>query len=325
MAMLVLGSALSAIGQTLPRTAQSSSSNNGGDAAIRGRIVLPGGGFLSEGVRISLQTIRGTDSTIYTDNTGAFQFTRLTPGRYQVVIEPDSRRFEVLTESVELTRGSVALLNIALKEKPELGKLKGSTISVAELDPRVPAKARKEFERASELNREAKTDEAIEHLRKAIALYPRYLVAHNDLGAQLLDLGRLDQAEEELRTAIGIDPTAFNPALNLGIVLTKKHQWQPAKEVLSKAVSLQSQSPAARLYLGLALEGASDFDQAQKEFVAAYDLGGNEYVVALFHLGQIYMNRGDRDLARESFRRYLKEAPNASNYDQVRKLIAMLE
>jgi tetratricopeptide (TPR) repeat protein len=141
----------------------------------------------------------------------------------------------------------------------------------------------------------------------------------------LLDLGRLDQAEEELRTAVAIDPAAFNPILNLGIVLTKKGEWQQAKETLQKGTSLQPQSAAARLYLGLALAGASDFDQAQKEFTAAYEIGGSEYVIALFHLGQLYMQRGDRDLAREVFQRYLKEAPNARNLDQVRKLIAMLE
>jgi tetratricopeptide (TPR) repeat protein len=299
--------------------------NTNGESAIRGRVVLPGGGFLSEGVRISLQTIRGTDSTVYTDSTGAFQFTRLTPGRYQVVVEADSRRFEVSTESIEVTRGTVALLNISLKERKDAGSLKARTISVAEMDPKVPSKARSEFERASALNQAGKADEAIDHLRKAIALYPRYLVAHNDLGALLLDLGRLDQAEVELRTAVAIDSAAFNPILNLGIVLTKKGQWQPALEILQKGISLQPRSAAARLYLGLALQGTSDFEQAQKEFTAAYEIGGSEFAIALFHLGQIYMQRGDRDLAREFFQRYLKEAPNASNLDQVRRLLAKLE
>jgi tetratricopeptide (TPR) repeat protein len=299
--------------------------NTAGDAAIRGRVLLPGGGFLSEGVRISLQTIRGTDSTVYTDSTGAFQFTRLTPGRYQVVVEADQRRFEILTESVELTRGTVALLNISLKERKEDGKLRAGIISVAEMDSNVPSKARSEFERASALTREGKVDEAIDHLRKAVALYPHYLAAHNDLGALLLDLNRLDQAEEELRTALAIDQTAFNPILNLGIVLTKKAEWQRAKETLQKGISLQPRSAAARLYLGLASEGTSDFDQAQKEFAAAYEIGGSEFAIALFHLGQLYLRRGDRDLARETFERYLKEAPKAPNLDQVRRLIATLE
>ena len=321
--MLILFCSVSGTAQV--RVAPPNNANTSSEAAIRGRVILPGGGFLSEGVRISLQTIRGTDSTVYTDSTGAFQFTRLTPGRYQVIVEADSRRFEVSSESIEVTRGTVALLNISLKERKEAGSLKARTISVAEMDPKVPSKARSEFERASALNQEGKADEAIDHLRKAIALYPRYLVAHNDLGALLLDLERLDQAEVELRTAMAIDPAAFNPILNLGIVLTKKGQWQPALEILQKGISLQPRSATARLYLGLALQGTSDFEQAQKEFTAAYEIGGSEFAIALFHLGQLYMRRGDRDLAREFFQRYLKEAPNAPNLDQVRRLLAMLE
>ena len=150
-------------------------------------------------------------------------------------------------------------------------------------------------------------------------------MAHNDLGAQLLELGRLDEAEAELRAALNIDHAAFNPTLNLGIVLVKKHEFEPARELLDRAVSLRPESSAGRLYLGLALLATSDFARAEKELRAAYDQGGHQYAVALFHLGQLYMDRGERKLAREYFERYLREAPNATNLDQVRTLIAMLQ
>jgi tetratricopeptide (TPR) repeat protein len=94
---------------------------------------------------------------------------------------------------------------------------------------------------------------------------------------------------------------------------------------LDKAISLQAQSPAARLYIGLALSGTSESARARKEFQAAYDLGGGQYAIALFYLGQLYMAGGDRKQALLYFQRYLREAPNANNLDQVRKLIAILE
>lgn len=320
--------ALLAISCSLPMSGRGQStadSSTGG--VIRGRVVLPNGGFLSEGIRITLQTIRGVDSSVYTDNTGRFEFTRLAQGKYQVVAEADKERFEVGTETVEIVggRNPTSVVTIVLKEKVQPGRPKAAAISATELDTNVPSKARKEFERASALSREGKDEEAIEHLRKAISLYPQYLMAHNDLGAELLDLGRLDAAEEELRIAVRIDPAAFNPTLNLGIVLVKKQQFLPARDTLAKAISLQAQSPAAHLYSGLALVGTSELARAEKAFQAAYELGGSEYAVALFHLGQLYMNRGDRQLARQHFQRYVQEAPNASNLDQVRKLIAMLE
>lgn len=322
MALLVLGCAVS---RSVQAQISSSTADRSSGGSIRGRVVLPSGGFLSEGVKISLSTIRGVEASVYTDNSGKFEFTRLVPGHYQISAEADRERFEIATESIEVVRNQPVFLNLVLKEKAQASRPKAGALSATELDANIPEKARKEFERASSLNREGKSEEAIAHLRKAIEFYPRYLMAYNDLGAQLLDLGRLDDAEAALRHALSIDAGAFNPTLNLGILLLKKGQLAEARTILEKAVSLQAQSPAARLYNGLALVATSEIDRAEKEFATAYDLGGHEFAVALFHLGQIYMDRGDRNRAREFFQHYLREAPNASNSVQVRKLIAMLE
>jgi tetratricopeptide (TPR) repeat protein len=322
MVLMVLGSQAS---PSLHAQIASSPTDNSSGASIRGRVALPNGDSLNERVRIGLSTIRGVEASVYTDNNGRFEFPRLAPGHYEVSVDADRERFEIVTESIELVRNQPVFLNLILKEKEQAGRPKAAALSATELDSNIPAKARKEFERASSLSREGKAEESIAHLRKAIEFYPRYLMAYNDLGAQLLDLGKLADAEEALRRALSIDLAAFNPTLNLGILLFKKHQFVEARTLLEKAVSLQAQSPAARLYHGLTLAATSEMDRAEKEFATAYDLGGHDYAVALFHLGQLYMDRGDRNRAREFFQSYLREAPNASNSAQVRKLIAMLE
>jgi tetratricopeptide (TPR) repeat protein len=322
--LIVFACAISAGAQN-PRQPNRSTSPENSGGTIRGKVVLPGGGFVSQSIRISLQTVRGTDSTVFTDNTGTFEFTRLNPGRYQVVVDADPRLYETSAESIELVRGMVAVLNIALKEKGKTGQPKAGAVSAAELDSNVPPKARKEFDKASEASKNGKAEEAITHLRNAIAIYPQYLMAHNDLGAQLLELNRLDDAEKELRSALDIDPAAFNPTLNLGIVLIKKHEIQSAIAVLEKATSMQSQSPAARFFYGMALSGASESERAEKEFIAAYTLGGDQYAEALFYLGRIYLDRGDRTAARQNLERFLRVAPKAGNSAEARKLIAMLE
>lgn len=324
--LLFFGSAVTASAQQQPRQpTPPPATNNFSSGTIRGRVLLPSGGFLTESVRISLQTVRGTDSTIFTDNTGRFEFTRLAFGRYQIVVDADPKLYENATESVEIARGMPALVNIVLKEKGAEGRPAATAVSAAELDSRVPAKARKEFDRATDASRNGKAEEAITHLRNAIAIYPRYLMAHNDLGAQLLELGRLDEAEKEVRLALDIDPAAFNPTLNLGIILIRSREIQQAITVLEKAVSMQSQSPAARLFYGMALMSGPEPERAEKEFLAAYNLGGTQYAEALFYLGRLYMDRGDRTLARQYLERYVREAPKADNLDQVRKLISMLE
>src|SRR6266478_723732 len=218
-----------------------SASAQGGSISGSGR--LPSGAALNERARVVLQTDRGIRSNVYTDNRGRFQFDRLTPDLYEVVIEADGDRFEIAKVSVEVFPGSPVMINVNLKEKKPRGSANaGKVISTGELDTAIPAPAKKEFDRASDASKSGKADDAIAHFRKAVALYPQYVMAHNDLGAELLE------AIAELKTALDLQPY----------------------------------SPAARLYHGLALAGSNALDDAERELKTAHELGGPTYAVALF-------------------------------------------
>jgi tetratricopeptide (TPR) repeat protein len=103
-----------------------------------------------------------------------------------------------------------------------------------------------------------------------------------------------------------------------------QHNFAEAQSVLNQALTLNSSFPSALLYCALAETGVGDLDSAEKHMKAAYLLGGASYSIALFHLGELYMNRGERELALQAFEAYLRDSPAAPNADQVRKLISML-
>ena len=296
--------------------------------SIRGRVLLPGGDFVNSNVKVTLQTSRGTVAVIYSDTQGQFEFDELRPGNYQVEVDPTDQQFELSTESVQVYKGMPSVVSLTLKEKKASERKPNAaakTVSALELGREIPSSARKEFDKASKASREGKTDEAVFHLRRAIILYPNFVMAHNDLGAQLLEQGKLDEAAEELRTATTLDGNSFNPALNLGIVLVQQHKFSEAAETLEKALSIEPGSPAARLYSGIALMALGKFEASEKDLKTAYELGGAPFAVANFHLGQLYWNKGNKALALKSFQFYLADVPNAANADQVRKMIAMLQ
>jgi tetratricopeptide (TPR) repeat protein len=310
---------------TRPQT-ESGRDDKTGKGSIRGRIVQPGGVFVNESVKVTLLTLNGPQSTVYSDNQGWFEFPDLLPGNYEVQAETSGMQFQTISQSIQVYRGAPSIVTISLADKNARTKSTDgrSTVSVGELGANVPKKARKEFELASQAAQALRSDDAVAHLRKAISIYPDFVMARNDLGAQLLAQGKLEEAADELRQASSIDPKAFNPKLNLGIVLAQEHQFSEAAEVLARAVSLDPQSAAARLYSGLAQMGLGNLGEAETHLKAAYNLGGASYSLALFHLGQVYMNTGDRERARQAFEGYLHDSPAAANADQVRKLIAML-
>jgi tetratricopeptide (TPR) repeat protein len=295
--------------------------------SIRGRVAMPNGAPLAAAVKVSVTLSRGTQTFFYTDQQGQFEVASLRPGFYTLEVETGSEHYEVRPERVEVYREGMTTVTLLFREKgkaPEGDRPAGRTVSAGELHANVPAKARKEFERAGKAAGEGKAQEAVEALRRAIQIHPGYMMAHNDLGTLLLGLGKLDEAADSLRTAAGLDPNAFSPQLNLGIVLVHQQKFAEAAAALDRALSLDGSSAAARLYAGQAFAALGETERAVRELKAAYHTGGAKYASALFHLGQLHMREGNSELARQAFEAYLKEAPGAANAEQVRRLMGML-
>ncbi|MDQ3819746.1 MAG: tetratricopeptide repeat protein [Acidobacteriota bacterium] len=330
MACTVSVAAQSGSGGTRPpgtTTSTTTSAAESSQGSIRGRVVLGDGTPFAQSIRITVMSLRGTQDVVFTDSQGLFDIRGLTSGEYTVEAEGDRLKYDVSSERVQVYKGAPSIVTIILREKAADVKSRpgNGVISVGEMDKDVPADARKEFERASHLSKDGKNSEAIDHLKKAIDIYPNFMMAHNDLGAQFLERGDLDEATAELRRAIEIDAKAFNPYLNLGIVFLRQQRFAEAADTLRKALSLESNSPAAKLYLGLALKGMDELDEAERELKAAYNLGGAAYAAALFHLGEVYMDKGERELARQALETFLHDAPTAPNAAQARKLIGQLQ
>jgi len=92
-------------------------------------------------------------------------------------------------------------------------------------------------------NQQARFDEALLTLEKAVAIAPRNIRAHEVLGKTFLNLNRLPDAQRELETAISIDPD--EPALHylLGQVYRKQGQLQKAKSEMDRFQSLKAKGP----------------------------------------------------------------------------------
>src|SRR2546423_14407114 len=85
--------------------------------SIRGRVILPDGNYVNTNVRVTLQTLRETINTIFTDSQGQFEFSDLIPGNYQVQADPtDRNNFDVTTEFVQVFRGVPSILSLTLKK-----------------------------------------------------------------------------------------------------------------------------------------------------------------------------------------------------------------
>src|SRR5439155_8869402 len=101
-----------------------------------------------------LKVMRGDQATVYTDQQGRFELRNLSAGDYTIEVEADrNSRFDNATERVTVTRSAPTFVTIALREKQVEGRaVSDKTVSVAMLDQKVPAAAKREFEKAARLS-----------------------------------------------------------------------------------------------------------------------------------------------------------------------------
>jgi len=291
--------------------------------SISGRVYLPSGKPAAIRFKVSVSSMQNTGTMIHTDSNGEFTFLNLPESTYVVEVIGDTKRFEIASEQVIVVRGGKSNVTIYLKERSEAGAAKpvGEVVSAAELSQPVPAPAKKEFDMASRLLKEGRRDEAIEHFKQALVIFPEYLMARNDLGVQYLKMKQLDAAAEQLGMAIEINSKVFNPRLNLGIVLLEQNKYSEAAEQLSEAIAINSSQPAPRLYLGVAHLRMDDLDAAEEELSKAINLGDANYALAHYYMAQVHMKRGDREKAIAELKTYIEMSPQGDEAASARAML----
>lgn len=314
---------LSAQAQDVEPKYKTADTNN---AVIRGRVTLPSG-FAAEGyARITLRNQQSILSTLYTNNSGEFQIRNLSEGIYFVQAEVSQGNFEPVMKKVELGRGLMVDLLLELREKkdPTVSHLR-KVVSAAELRQAVPASAKKQYEVGLKFVSKGNFQQAATHFQEALSIYPEYLAARNDLGAQYLKLKQLDEAEKHFEIVLGNDPKNFNAKFNMGLVRVERRNYVEAIALLNQAVAIDSTRPVARLWIGIAKLELGDLEIAEAELTRALIMGRDECVAAHYHLARIYLNRGDLTEAARSVQAYVQMAPRGEFIKEAKELKHQIE
>ncbi|HYW69927.1 MAG TPA: tetratricopeptide repeat protein [Pyrinomonadaceae bacterium] len=336
----------------LPSSARSQGSGRdvtgtGGNHVIVGKIYFPSGRKAEGTIQIKLQTYGAGELSTLADSGGSFTFTSLSPGNYTVVVNAGDD-YEIAREAVTIDSdlslprsgtpinpGSRAYTVMVTLQTKANNHAKASVVNAALAE--VPPDARTLYEKAVELAKTNDSLKAIENLKSALSLFPKFPLALNELGVQYLKIGQASNAVEPLKSATALSPDAAAPKLNLGIALLEINQYRDAEAQLRGAVRIAS-TPTTHMYLGLALYHLKNNVEAEKELKAAIDLSDNKLPIAHYYLGGLYWKMGealnpdldhDRQLlyyrrAADELETYLRLTPNAPDTERVRGTIRQL-
>lgn len=282
------------------------------------QLFLPGGERPSRELRLQLTRDDGRIETVFTDSKGKFQFTGDLNGihDYEVRIEGDGRTFDTTTTTLRFLRGQISYVPVFLNPHKGPPLPPNEVVDASGVDNDVPAAARAAYERAMKAVGDGRAEDALSELKGAVAAYPKYARALNDLGVLYLKLDRLDEAAETLARAAKINRHFYYPRLNLGVVLNRQGKYAEAADVLGK---LYGESPS---FAGLsatyadALVGAGQAAKAKKvltDALAAPDLGGALKVEAHYKLGMLLTREEDYAGGAAELEKAVKLDPAAAN------------
>lgn len=173
--------------------------------------------------------------------------------------------------------------------------------SVSPLDMEAPRKAVQEFKHARSLIKQQNSKDAVKFLERAIAIYPKFVSAHNALGLAYLDQHD-SRARAEFETAAKLDDQFPGSYMNLGILDLLVDDFAGADSNLHQAAFLRPNDPKILAALAFAQNGDQKYLECLRtvERVHVFDHRGManvHYIGAAAALALQDLDAAERELA----------------------------
>ncbi len=116
--------------------------------------------------------------------------------------------------------------------------LRNLSSSFCKLDRKAPNSARREYDKGTRFLIQKNYNGAVEHLTKAVSIYPSFVTAHNALGSAYLSLNQNGQAQTEFSQAVALDSHLPYSYLNLGWAQLALRNFASAQDSMQQAAKL---------------------------------------------------------------------------------------
>jgi tetratricopeptide (TPR) repeat protein len=263
----------------------------------------------------------------YTNDAGMVQFNNVEVADYHVVIsgegivETDSGMFEV-----DNRRGS-QYLYVSVKRTADASQANanwpGSAL-VAAVDLNIPASAAKQFDKATALMAKQEWKKAVARLRQALALYPRYAGAYNNLGVAYANLGDRASERAALQKAVDVNDH-FAPAyVNLARMAIVDRDFPTAETLLNRASAIDPSDLQTLLLLSNVELLNKHYELAIANCRKMHSSSQTPHALVHYIAARAYEHEGRPLEAAAEFRTFLQEEPSGERAEAVRKELASL-
>jgi tetratricopeptide (TPR) repeat protein len=166
--------------------------------------------------------------------------------------------------------------------------------------------------------------DALEHLEKAVALYPDFYEAHFLLGTTYLAEQKLKEAERALKRVLELKPSDAAALFALGEVYRREKRYKEAEEALEAGLKQDENSWQGYFTLGRVYWETGDFKRAAGPIGHTLQLKP-DFAEAHLIAGNILLKLDAPNRALVEYEEYLRLAPKGEFADQTRQLIQKLK
>jgi tetratricopeptide (TPR) repeat protein len=283
------------------------------------------------GANLLVRLMQGSSSTpeatTYTNDTGQADFRNVPLGMYHVSISgdgieaTDSELFEV--DARKATQSEYVTVRQTQGADAKTENSKSGTVSASAL--KVPAKARQELDKASEAISRQEWSKAAELLNKAIAIYPEYAAAYNNLGVVYAGMSDLVHEQQALEKAVSLDERFAAARQNLVKVYLRQKAYPQAETLLGKGLSIDPNNGQYLMLMADVQYVQGHYDAAIATAQKVHALPNDHPATAHYIAAKAYERENRPKEALAEFQTFLKEEPTGPRADHVRDDMAKMQ
>ena len=299
----------------------------GGRSSISGYVFDPAKRPVSQ-VVVELKNEFSIVARITTDGSGRFYFTGLGHGRYTIVAKPLGTNLMQQSVEIELagmgSRGQSIPDNqqkdIYLRPRPGAEAVPFQNVVVFAQD--VPKEAEDQYKRGMDDLASQRVPSGIQALERAVAIFPDYFMALQQLGIVRLTQEDFSGAIETFSKALKINDRCFDCWYGVAYGKYSLSRFGEAAEASVKAAGIKPESVEANLLAGMTYRSLKDTAKAEQYLKAAAKAANGSSADVHWQLALLYGRDSDRYAeAAKELEAYLKASPDAPNKEDIKKLI----
>jgi Tfp pilus assembly protein PilF len=301
-----------------------------GSGNLKVRVTFPDGRACNSIVRVQVMGGASTSPVAegYTNDAGMTEFNNLEIGNYHLIVsgegvnETDSGTFEMDNRSAS------QYLYVTVKptknaEQANIGMSRSPTVGAADLN--IPESAAKEFDKATGLMAKQDWKKAIERLNRALAIYPKYVAAYNNLGVVYARMGDRPHERDALQKAVSLNDH-FAPAfVNLAKMAIADRDMPQAETLLDRATAFDPANTSALILLANVELLDHHYDQAIATCQKAHTLAQDSHALAHYIAARALEHESRLSNAATEFQTFLREEPTGERAESVRKELAVIQ